>query len=170
MDTLTGYIVPPKSPPKEVHSNSGNSVPLNSPAKGYTLTQATVSHSTSPAVTLTQQSSEGEHSQATLPHPTFQLRVYSNGIVQPNSPAKGYTLIKSTLSHPTVQLRGTVYLRLHCPNQQSSQGIHSNSGYSVSFNNPAKGYTLTQATVSHPTVQLRWTVLSYTTVQLLGAL
>ena len=113
----------------------------SSPAKWGTLTQATVSHPTDQLrVALTQ---------ATVSHPTTKLRG---------------ALTQATLSHQAkvhtqtqaaaVQVRGHSY-------PGYSEGRHSDPGYSVPPNSPAKGDTLTQATVSHPTTELMGALLSH---------
>ena len=130
------------------HSTPGYSVPptnlnqrvcfhflCSSPAKGGTLTQATMSHPTDQL--------RGTLTQATVSHPTTKLRG---------------ALTQATLSHQAkvhtrtqaaaVQLRGLLP-RLECPTQQSSQGGHSDPGYSVPPYNRAKGGSITQATLSH---------------------
>ena len=90
----------------------------SSPAKGDTLTQATVSH------------------------PTFQLRGHSDPdySVPPYNQTKG-ALTQATLSHQA---------KVYTPTQAAAVKLrgHSNPGYSVPPNSPAKGETLTQATVS----------------------
>ena len=76
-------------------------------------------------------------------------------IVPPNSPAKMDTLTLATLSHPTVQLRDTLYLRLHCHTQHSRKRGASFVPPNVPAHSPTKQHTLTQATLPHSTVQLR---------------
>ena len=92
--------------------------------------------------------------EATVSHPTTEIRgdsitkaslshqakVYT--LTQaPYNQAKGSTLTQATLSHQAkvhtltqaaaVQLSGSLLPRLQCPTQKSSQGGHSDPGYSV---------------------------------------